>query len=1333
MRRPARQSAILFVLAIMSLAFYGCGKQCQHPTLIDEDNAMVISDDISNQNIKAFAEDRYGQIWIGTFRGLNKYDGNKFYQYFCTDDSTGLPDNNIQDVVRDAKGRLWVATVNGACQYTSANTFERIPAESKNHNILQMACSQDGRVFAFNVFSIQEYDEKSKRFVIRKDNLDPLKTFMGSIAIDCDDHLWHIYCNSLSCYSVDGMRLLKKVNLPNGFFAASADLLDGNRLWIKGSGGVLCFDTHQCRFMPLPTSISESPSILGGVTKVHRYNKSTILFCTYRDGLLAFNETTGQMSAPGQPSFPFRQPGFKVTKMFTDSHHNLWMGSDEQGFAVDYQYRAFFNSNAYLDKTIGHQSVLAIATDRRDKVFISTKMSGLYVYDLSTNVINNISTENIFPNEKHAEIKSLLVDSRGFLWLASGLTAAKTRYDGSRLELVHRYNTFYPMSLTESSDGTVWESLASYQAAAFLPDGTMKTIQVYPATFCFMPCIKQLRDGRMLTAAFAQDLTTINPRTFNVQRLAIPADSMKRAVRRSVFIPTDVLQTNDSTLYIGTVSNGLICLSLRSGHMERIHGLSCSDIGAIIIDREHNLWVSTMNGLNRIDCKTGKVTPFFKTDGTGGNQFNDRAACSLPNGELIFGGTHGVTIFNPERKQTVEKTRLVFEALKVHNQVMNPKKNGCIDSIMEKRPVIRLKHYQNSFSITYAALAYSDYERVNYAYKLDGFDDDWIDAGKRHEAYYANLPAGHYTLRVKAHSKGYQGFQAEDEIEIIVCPAPWNSWWAWVVYIAIAVMILGRIKAIRSRIMQNKLEMLKAQQEKEHEKKINAMNMSFFSNISHEFRTPLTMIAGPVGMLCDDKTLTSDKRKLLLIIQRSVARMLRLVNQLMDFNKLENDTLKLKVARADIIGQLQLISDVFKVNAEEKDITMRTEGLEDSFLMKLDCDKLDKIVSNLLSNALKFTPKGGHICLSFDVEEGNAVIRVCDSGPGIPPSECENIFKRFYQLNNKQEGIYNWGTGIGLYFSRQLANLHHGSLTAGNATDGHGAVFTLTLPTDETIYSPEELAMPDSQQTAFPLNEQLPQILDEQAENQDKPTVLVVDDDTEVVNYLQTLLMPYYNVTYKFDADSAYKSICESEPDIILCDVIMPGIDGYELCRAVKQNLQVCHIPMILVTAKATVENQVEGLNTGADAYITKPFDPKLMLAMIHSLLDNREKLKQLLTHSTQTTDKIEKELSPQDRAFMEQLYHVMEEGLSNAELDVAHLTASLHVSRTKLYYKMKGLTGANPSAFFKTYKLNRAAELIKEGKYTMSEVADMTGFSTPSHFSTSFKKQFGVSPSEYA
>ncbi len=1332
MRKPARLLASFLMLAMIFMSFLGCDKHCHQPTLVDEDNQMTISDDISNQNIKAFAEDRYGQIWIATFRGLNKFDGYKYYQYFSTDDSTGLPENNIQDIMRDVKGRLWVSTVNGVCQYTSANTFERIPTEDKMRNIVQLACSRDGKVFAFNIFSIQEFDERSKRFVIRKNNLDPLKTFAGRIAIDSDNHLWHIYGRSLSCYSVDGLRLLKKVNLPNGFFAAGSDLLDGDRLWVKGFGGVVCFDTHKCRFLPLPASVSKNPSILGGVNKVHRYDKSTILFCTQLNDLLAFNETTGEVSTPAQPSFPFRQPPFKVTKMFTDSHHNLWMGSDDQGFSVDYQYGAFFNGNVYLDKTIGRQSVLGIATDRHDNVFISTKMGDLFAYNLSSHAVNKISTKEIFPNKKNMEIKCLLVDSRGYLWLTNEQTVAKTRYDGSRLKLVRSYNTYFPMSLTESSDGTVWESLAGYYATAFLPDGTMKAIQVYPATFCFMPCIKQLRDGRMLTAAFNQDLTTINPRSFSVQRFAMPADSMKKVIRRSAFIPTDLLQTDDSTIYIGTVTNGLLRLSLPSCHMERIHGLSCSDIGAILLDRKRNLWVSTMNGLNRIDGETGKVTSFFNSDGTGGNQFNDRAACLLPNGELMFGGTHGVTIFNPERKQTMEKVRLVFEALRVHNQVMNPHEDGCIDSIMEKRPVIRLQHNQNSFGITYAALAYGNYERVNYTYKLEGFDDGWVDAGKRREAYYANLPVGHYTLKVKAHSKGYPTFQAENEIQLIVRPAPWNSWWAWMIYAAIAVMILAKVRAIRSRIVRNRLEMQKTQQEKEHEKKINAMNMSFFSNISHEFRTPLTMIAGPVGMLCEDKSLSRDKRELLLIIQRSVARMLRLVNQLMDFYKLENDTIKLKVARVDIIGQLRLICDIFKVNAKEKDITMRTEGLEDSFLMKLDSDKLDKIVSNLLSNALKFTPKGGCISISFDVEEANAVIRVCDSGPGIPPSERENIFKRFYQLNNKQQGIYNWGTGIGLYFSRQLANLHHGSLTADNATDGHGAVFTLTLPTDETIYTPEEQAMPESQQTVFPLNEQLPQILERQAESQDKPVVLVVDDDTEMVNYLQTLLMPYYNVIYRFDADSAYKSICENEPNIILCDVIMPGGNGYDLCRKVKDNLQVCHIPMILVTAKATVENQVEGLNTGADAYITKPFDPKLLLAMIHSLLDNREKLRQLLANSTQTTSKIEKELSPQDRNFMEQLYHVMEEELPNAELDVAHLTAILHISRTKLYYKMKGLTGANPSAFFKTYKLNRAAELIREGKYTMSEVADMTGFNTPSHFSTSFKKQFGVSPSEY-
>ena len=480
--------------------------------------------------------------------------------------------------------------------------------------------------------------------------------------------------------------------------------------------------------------------------------------------------------------------------------------------------------------------------------------------------------------------------------------------------------------------------------------------------------------------------------------------------------------------------------------------------------------------------------------------------------------------------------------------------------------------------------------------------------------------------------------------------------------------------------------------------------------------------------------------------------MLRLVNQLMDFNKLENDTLKLRVKRTDIISQLQRFVDIFRINANEKGIALNTYGLEDTFLMWLDVDKLDKIVGNLLSNALKFTPNGGKVELCFDVitrEEAARLftltdkdidtqyvkVAVADSGNGIPEEQLEKVFERYYQLDNQSKGTYNWGTGIGLYYARSLALLHHGYLKAGNRTEGSGAVFTLLLPVNDLSYTPEECTLPEEEQNkAFPIQtEEQYQLENTESIRQQKQTLLVVDDDTEVAHYLKALLSPVYNVVCRFDADSAFKAMSEEAPDLVLSDVVMPGRNGYDLCRQIKEDLQLCHIPVILVTAKATVENQVEGLNTGADAYVTKPFEPNYLLALIKSQLKNREKVRSLLSRSTPTDEIEENVLSPQDNTFMTELYHLMENELSNPELDVARMTELLKISRTKFYYKVKGLTGENPSVFFKTYKLNRAAKLIKEGKYTISEIADMTGFSTLSHFSTSFKKQFGATPSEYS
>lgn len=669
--------------------------------------------------------------------------------------------------------------------------------------------------------------------------------------------------------------------------------------------------------------------------------------------------------------------------------------------------------------------------------------------------------------------------------------------------------------------------------------------------------------------------------------------------------------------------------------------------------------------------------------------------------------------------------------------MVRPGKGACIDRHLSYNPDINLKYDQNGFSISFAALDYSESERLHHYYKLDGFDQYWINAHNNKEAYYANLPAGTYTFRVRITQNDQSTIVGENAIRVIVHPAPWATWWAYTFYLIAGITILAFFIRAMWRIRAEKQAVLRAEQAKAQEQFINKMNMSFFANISHEFRTPLTMISGPVSLLYSSPDITGENKNLLRIVQRSVNRMLRLVNQMLDFNKLENDTLKLKVRPTEIVVLLKELTDIFRVNAESKSITMITNGLEGSFIAWIDEDKIDKIFTNLMSNALKYTPAGGRINVNFDIVSGEDAVQavkieVINTGQ-IPDDKLEKIFERYYQISDEHGGIYNWGTGIGLYYARSLARLHHGSLTASNLKDDNKVMFTLIVPVGQSAYSEAERSHEQvNQLEAFPLEENPLPVKPDPDLDKEKKTIMVVDDDSEVAYYLEMLLGSDYQVVCRFNAESALEAITENAPDLILSDVVMPGKDGYWLCREIKESLQLCHIPVILVTAKTTIENQVEGLNVGADAYVTKPFEPHYLMALIKSLLNNREKTRSLLSRSTQTDKMDENVLSPQDNMFMTELYHLMESELSNPELDVTRMTQLLKISRTKFYYKVKGLTGENPSVFFKTYKLNRAAELLKEGKYTISEIADMTGFNTLSHFSKSFKQQFGIPPSEY-
>ena len=1346
---------------MMVLAATGCRpKDCEDTSRDkDEEHGLVVAQELSNSRVQAIEEDATGQLWIATFRGLNRYDGHEYHQYFCTEDTLGIPDNNVQGLLCDRQGRLWVATVNGVCRYTRQDNFERIPMQTGNKNARKLLMDSKGRVMVYNGGEVLVYDENHHIFLPRISRQMTNQSW-GDCFIDAADDILLVGAENILIFGGNDFKQRMEMSHPKGSGFYYFAMLKNGLLLSSGNGTLTLFDTKGRQEVPLNAEMQARLLKNGSAVQAAcLLENNTILLSTSKNGLFELNLLTHTLYGEGDAGFTIPAPDAYVTQIFQDSRKNIWLGTYDKGIFADYYYKEKFGgSDNYLNRVIDNSSVFAVAMDRQDNLWISTLLKGVFVYHTATQKAEQIVIEGLPAGETKNAVNHLFCDRDGLMWLSTANIVMKCRYDGARLHILGQWPVPMAMDFEQADDGTVWVSTASTYIMGFHPGSNEpEAKQAFNVEYTFIPSLLKLKNGQLLISAFYQDILQMDATTGKLTQLKI--GDMEKCIRRSVYIPTDMEEDSQGNVWIGTVSNGLLKYDPKSNRMTRVGGLSCSDVASIEEGHQGNLWISTMKGLNRLDTKTGRITSLYKADGLAGDEFTDRASCQLPNGSLVFGGTDGITMFNPADIDTLRDMSLRFGDLKIHNQLVRPAIGGPIEAMLDSCREIRLKHSENSFSISYTALDFGEYERVHYFYKLDGFDSEWIDAGNNHSASYANLPAGSYTFRLRTtNSASDEASSDERKVKVVVEPAPALSWWAWLIYLALAAALAWYLYLNARRLVMARRAARQAQMEKEQEKRTNAMNMSFFANIAHEFRTPLTMIAGPVGQLVKSDYLDEADKGLLSVAQRSIQRMFKLVNQLMDFNKLENDTLRLSVERIDVVKAMNDIVDTFEFNAKEKELTLNRFGMQDSLTAWTDGDKLEKIVSNLLSNAMKFTPRGGHIDVSLDVADNQVKITVADSGKGIPEEQLENIFKRYYQLDNQTKAFVNWGTGIGLYYSRRLAELHHGSLTAGNREEGTGAVFTLVYPMNEEAYQESErqqTAQEETDEKVYDLvttstsNSPLSTLhsplgpkgrLPKQelsTESDERPTILVVDDDTEIINYMRMLFSHDYRLITCLDADSALDEMRAEEPNIVLSDVAMPGKDGYELCQEIKQDIQLSHIPVILVTAKVTADDQVEGLNVGADAYVTKPFEPAVLSALIQSQLKNRQRVRQLLTSNTNSqlstlNSQLEDALSEQDKHFMEELYKLMEEELSNSELDVSRMTRMLLISRTKLYYKIKGLTGETPSNFFRTYKLNRAAELLKSGKYTVSEISDKCGFSTQSHFSVVFKKQFGVTPSEY-
>lgn len=1336
--------------------------------------------ELSNSLINAVYQDRKGFIWIATENGLNKFDGTRFsiYRHNATD-STSLKNNYVRTLFEDSRGNFWIGCINGLQRYDRAtdNFHELFISRKdgrKNPHITSIIERRNGDLWIATsgqgAISLKKNSNPAS-FHIETELTDQIgSNYLNVIFEDSRQNLWiATEEKGLYRYSPESKEL-KSYKAP--YHIAGDDV------------SAICEDAHGQIFVGTLTKglFRLSSRQEGNFEPVLYQNRMNLnirtLIIDTRGKLIIGTDGEGVKEYQPQQDIivdseinagPFDFSKSKVHSLIEDKDHNLWLGIFQKGLILVpgisnkfdyYGYKSIHNN------TIGSSCVMAIHTDEQATIWIGTDNDGLYAINDQGKQLRHYTHQAGNPQSVPGTILCLYEDSNQELWLGSyfdGLARMNkqtgTCQDATSL-LQGNLNAGKPKvsCIIEDKNKNLW--VGTYGSGLYKINLPTQHVTYYESTRNenddwsinrlpndWISYLLEDREGMIWIGTY-KGLAVLNPQTDNF------INYKKQNNLLPGYVVYSLLESSNGEIWAGT-SEGLVCLNkdrLTPVLFTTADGLPSDIICGLAEDEKKNIWISTHQGISKLNPPEKKFINYYAGDGLQGNEFTRTAVFKDKRGKIFFGGTNGVTAFYPQDITEIKKEmNVLITGFHVANRpVKKGDKSGnnvITDTAVMDTEQFTLAYNENTFSIDFSVLEFSNPDRISYQYKIKELGDEWISTQPgTNRVTYSSLKPGKYTFSVQA--RDHNNFSNIRTVTIAITPPWYQTWWAKVIWgclgalliYALTMYILSRIRH-RQEVMRQK-----------HMEQINEAKLQFFINISHEIRTPMTLIISPLEKLLAEH---SEKQPVYLMIYRNAQRILRLINQLMDIRKLDKGQMHLKFRETDIVGFINDLMQTFNYQAQKKNITFTFEKeLEgaDSLKVWIDLNNFDKVLMNVLSNAFKYTHEGGNIEVLLKTGHNDAYrgalkdyfeIDITDNGIGIDKNKIEQIFERFYQIDNDMTQS-NFGTGIGLHLSRSLVELHHGIIKAENREDGQGTRFIIRLPLGSNHLKAEELENPE-ETGSEPTISQLPKdsIYETEEENKTneyrKPKaktryrVLIVEDDEEIRRYIRSELDSDFRIYECTNGREGLETILKEKPDLVISDVMMPEMDGITLCRKIKQNININHIPIILLTAKSKAEDQIEGLEIGADAYIVKPFNTELLRTTISNLIANRERLRGKLVGEQQVEEKITKiEMKSNDEILMSKVMKTINDHLADPTLNVEMLAANVGMSRVHMHRKLKELTNQSARDFIRSIRLKQAANLLREKNLSVSEVAYATGFSNLSHFSNTFRDFYGISPSEY-